>query len=276
VLPKFRRLIVAAFLLALGGAAPAAADTVESSNWAGYAIHRSGASFTKVAGAWRQPLARCTRGRRTYSALWVGLGGYSESSTALEQVGTEVDCTASGRVRSSAWFELVPQASRAIHLAVRPGDSIVASVTVSGDEVRVALWDRTTNHSFTKTLRTSTIDLSSAEWIVEAPSECFGVSNCRILPLANFGSATFSTAAAESAVGHVGTIADGDWDATKIRLSPGGRRFVLYERAGATAGAASPSPLRAGGSSFSVRYSAVTAARAAADAAALLAGRIYH
>src|SRR5438046_2912311 len=67
----------------LGVAAPSAlADAVQSSNWAGYAAHRAGVRFTKVVAAWRQPAASCVRSHRTFSAVWVGIGGYSASSDA--------------------------------------------------------------------------------------------------------------------------------------------------------------------------------------------------
>ena len=109
-------LMTAATLLV---AAPAAlADVVSSSNWAGYAVHRSGIRFTKVLARWTQPSARCTAGHRTYSALWVGLGGYDASSDAVEQIGTEVDCTASGRVSSTAWYQLRTSTLRPIDMKV--------------------------------------------------------------------------------------------------------------------------------------------------------------
>ena len=104
--------VAAALLLA----PPALADTTQSSNWAGYAIHKSGVTFRKVAGSWTQPSATCTPGERTFSSVWVGLGGYDERSNALEQIGTETDCSASGRVVSSAWYELVPAPSRTIRM----------------------------------------------------------------------------------------------------------------------------------------------------------------
>ena len=92
--------------------APAAlADSSFSSNWAGYAVHRPGISFRKISASWKQPSAACTKGEETFSAYWVGLGGFSLNAPALEQTGTEVDCGVSGKVVSTAWYELVPAAS---------------------------------------------------------------------------------------------------------------------------------------------------------------------
>jgi hypothetical protein len=189
----FASIVLLASLLA---AAPAAsADANKSANWSGYAVHRSGVKFTKATASWVQPGAACVTGQRTYSAFWVGLGGYNRGSNALEQIGTEVDCTSAGAVRSTAWFELVPEASRAAHLAVRPGDALTATVAVHRRRVTMTLRDATTGRSFRKTLKAAQVDTSSAEWIAEAPSVCLGESSCQTLPLADFGSARFTTAA---------------------------------------------------------------------------------
>jgi len=244
-----------------GAAAPAAlADTVTSSNWAGYAVHRTGLAFKKVSAAWTQPRATCTPGRQTYSAIWVGLGGYNESSNALEQIGSEVDCTASGNAASSVWYELVPAASQNIRMRVRPGDGMYATVTVTGNTVVLTLLDSTTHRSFKKTLHASEVDVSSAEWIVEAPSDCINANTCQTLPLADFGSATFAFASAQSVAGHLGTISDATWDSSKIRLTASGRRFVSYNGSSPTlVGVANPSALASRGSSFKVTYATVTA-----------------
>jgi hypothetical protein len=266
-------------LLALAGTPAALADVNDSSNWSGYAIHRGSVKFTKVSANWTQPTATCTAGHRSYSAFWVGLGGYNTTSNALEQIGTEVDCTSGGKVRSTAWYELVPAASRTIRLRVRPGDAIRATVRVAGQRVTLALYDGTAKRWFRKTLHTRTVDVSSAEWIAEAPSECFSGAPCQTLPLANFGSTTFSGALARSTSGHAGTISDRAWRWTQIRLTPGGRRFVVAAGSTPAAGAATPSALAANGSQFSVVYSSVSAQRTAflrARQASLGAGHIVH
>lgn len=244
-------------MLPLAAAPTALADTGASSNWAGYAIHRSGVSFSHVLGEWTQPQAQCHRGHPTYSAVWIGLGGFSQTSQALEQIGTEVDCRGSGRIASSAWYELVPAASRTIHMSVSPGDQIAAAVTVTGQQVDLALFDLTRHTSFQKTINARLIDVTSAEWIVEAPSECVSATSCQTLPLANFGSANFVSARAESSGGHLGTISDPAWGYTKIRLRPSGRRFVVYHGTGRAAGAANPSALSPDGSSFTVTFTRV-------------------
>jgi len=251
---RFPAALASTVVLAFVCAPAALADTSQSSNWAGYAIHRSGVSFSKVIGTWRQPDATCTAGDPSYSAVWVGIGGYSITSDALEQIGTEVDCTAAGKVASSAWYEMVPAASQTITFVVRPGDELRASARVLGHTVQLTLDDLTRHRTFTKTLHASVVDVSSAEWIVEAPSNCLSNNSCQTLPLANFGSTTFDRARAESTRGHTGSIADHAWHSTEISLAPEGRHFVIYRGPNATPGSATPSALGPNGSSFKVTY----------------------
>jgi Peptidase A4 family len=250
------RLIIAmvAGALALVAAPAALADSVTSSNWAGYAAHRGGVRFKRVTATWRQPTTLCSQGRATFSSMWVGLGGYSVTSEALEQIGSEVDCTARGRTVSSVWYELVPAASRTIRMLVRPGDRLRATVTVIGHKVTLSLRDLTRRRSFTKTVRASIVDVTSAEWIVETPSVCSG-SFCRVLPLADFGQAAFTAASATSTTGVKGAIANGHWTATKIILAEEGRHFIGQGAADSLATAA-PSSLSPHGGAFSVNYRA--------------------
>ena len=236
--------------------APAAlASTANSTNWAGYAIHRPHVAFRSVEGTWTQPGAQCTPGVRTYSSLWVGLGGFSLISNALEQIGTEVDCKPSGAVHSTAWYELVPAPSVQLRLTVRPGDVMHARVAVRGHRVEISLYDQTRKRGFYKRFTTSFIDVSSAEWIVEAPSQCLGSKICESLPLANFGSATFTSAVVQSAKGRVGSISNPSWRQTEIKLVPDGRRFVSQGSPQTAVGTATPSPLSPDGQSFAVTYS---------------------
>jgi hypothetical protein len=266
--PAIRRAaaVSAALLVGLAGAATAAADTTDSSNWAGYAIHRSGVRFRTVLGSWTQPRAVCTAGRATYSSVWVGLGGYNLSSPALEQIGTELDCTAGGRVVSNAWYELVPAASRTTKLTVAPGDRVRASVSVTGNQVKLTIADLTRHRSFAKTLHDIVIDTASAEWIVEAPSVCGSVSDCQTLPLADFGTAAVTGARATTTSGHRGSIIDRRWATTKISLAENARSFV-----GSPASRpilAAPSALSAGGTGFTVSYSGTATSATATSATA--------
>jgi Peptidase A4 family len=261
-----RRGILAAAVAALSvaaaapAAAPAAVRRSTSSNWAGYAVSRAGTSFKRVSATWVQPAVTCAAPARSSSAYWVGLGGYHTGSQALEQVGTEADCDATGAVHYSSWYELVPASSVRTPVTIHAGDEMFASVTVTGHAVRVALSDRTTSATYTRTLRPSRIDTTSAEWIAEAPSVCFGAGACFVEPLASFGSMTFASARATSTSGHTGPISDGAWAATAIDLAADqgrppffpGHRFAAAEgRVQATA-----QPLAASGDSFAVTTAA--------------------
>jgi hypothetical protein len=134
---------------------------------------------------------------------------------------------------------------------------MAASVEVRGTRVRVRLRDRTTGAAFTRTLRMSSPDVSSAEWIVEAPSSCDDAGDCRELPLGDFGTLSFAHASATTTRGHTGTIADAAYRRTRIRLSAsdGGGPGPGFASAASDAGAIASS-LNSSGSAFSVSYSA--------------------
>jgi hypothetical protein len=258
VLPRRAPLLAAAValvtLLAVATApAGAATWTTTSSNWAGYGSSQPGVSFRRVSATWTAAQAHCASGGRRYSAVWVGLGGLHSTSKALEQVGTEADC-AGGKGYYSAWYELVPDAPVRLGLTVRPGDTISASVTVSGHAVKVFIANRTRRTSFTKQLTPAQVDVSSAEWIVEAPSACIDDGGCRTLPLADFGTTPFANARATSATGHSGTITDPAWSAVAITLTPGrGPGFMRFATE-AGPGSAAPAGLSPAGDAFTVTY----------------------
>jgi Peptidase A4 family len=252
------RLVTALVAAIAAVCTPAAfADTTDSSNWAGYAVHRPGVSFRTVSGTWRQPNVSCIPGTPTYSAFWIGLGGYGVNAPALEQAGTEVDCSADGKPVSSAWYELVPAPSTPIKLTVHPGDVVRAAVTVAGRRISIRLDDVTSQRGFYKTFSAQAIDVSSAEWIVEAPSECVSANSCQTLPLADFASTRFGSASVRSSAGHAGPISDPAWRWTKITLTPPGRPSSTYQAPGAANATAMPSTLLSKGSSFEVSYARV-------------------
>jgi Peptidase A4 family len=248
---------------AAGGAAlvcAAGAATV-SANWAGYVASPSASvdsRFSSVSGTWAVPAVTCARGREAHSAAWVGLGGDSEDASALEQTGTDADCSRSGAAAYSAWYELIPAGPVQLPLKLRAGDEMSASVTVASHDVTLRLRDLSTGARSSTTRHVAGVDVSSAEWIVEAPSVCFAANACATLPLSDFGNVAFASATA-TAAGHVGTIADPSWSATalELRQSAGhdfghrpGRRFG---RPSALVTAA-PSTLSGPDGSFSVSW----------------------
>jgi Peptidase A4 family len=263
-----RRISILAGLAAALLSAPAAdAATTTSSNWAGYAVSKPGVKFRRVAATWVVPTATCSAtGRRRYSAAWLGLGGYHTSSSALEQIGTEADCTAKGTPSYAVWYELVPSGPVDVDLTITPGDTVSASVTVSGNTVKLYLANRTRGTVFSKQMTAKHVDTTSAEWIVEAPSACYG-NQCETLPLANFGTTTFAGARVTSATGHQGAISDPAWHATSIALRSNGRHAFGPGRFAAddAAAGASPGDLTATGDGFAVTYAQAAATQAQPD-----------
>src|SRR5207248_4132992 len=128
-------------------------------------------SFTDVTATWTQPTAACTPGQSASAAIWVGLGGYTVGSNALEQAGTAADCSSSGKAKYYAWYELVPATSVTLKLKISAGDTITSSVLIKGTDVLVQVKNRTRHTTFTKHLNMASPDLTSAVWIAEAPSE---------------------------------------------------------------------------------------------------------
>jgi hypothetical protein len=276
-----KRLLVSVIpaLACLAFAAPAFAATQEgaSENWAGYVVTPNDDSgFSAVSGQWKQAAVACAANSEpSYSAYWVGLGGGGQESSALEQIGTQADCTASGKTTYYAWYELVPSAPVKLSVAIKPGDSIWARTAVDGDKVSLLITDQTTHQSWSKTLTmtSATPDTSTAEWVAEAPSECASgaMSDCTPLPLANFGTATFKDAHTTSA-GHIGSISDSNWTAEAIELEPSssslfgggpggyqggyGSYSTYSSYATSSDGGAAPTSLSDGGTKFSVKYGA--------------------
>jgi hypothetical protein len=208
-------------------------DAASSTNWSGYAV--SGSTFTDVKGTWMQPAVTCAATGSTYAAFWVGLGGLAGGQDGLEQIGTQGECQ-QGKASYSVWYELLPAAAIMVPMAIAPGDTVSAEVSIDGSAATLAITDGTSGRTFTTTAIPSVLDTSSAEWIAEAPSQCFG-SRCLQLTLANFGSVQFS-GASTTANGHVGTISDASWSATAIdlggnvsaapeALTPDGAAFTL-------------------------------------------------
>jgi hypothetical protein len=276
-------LVTLACLLALAGiawAAPggqarglvhaprAAGATVEATpNWAGYAVMSpdpsTTMSFTSITGTWKQSAATCSANEgNAASAVWVGLGGYSQTSQALEQIGTDADCSSSSTPEYYAWYELYPSLPVNLNLEIKPGDLITTSVNVTGMSVLLQIKDRTRRTVFTKRLTASVIDLSSAEWVTEAPSSC--TRYCTTVPLANFGNVSFSriatTAVLPDSSKHPGTLTDPTWETVGMQLVPdaprgfvpgGSRRFSPQT---STAGTTAPTPPTPDGRSFSLSW----------------------
>lgn len=160
-----------------------------STNWSGYAV--TGSRFTSVSASWTQPTVNCSG--TAYSSFWVGLDG--DTSNTVEQTGTDADCSGS-TPHYYAWYEMYPKFPVNLNATVNPGDHLSASVTTDGSgKFTLTITDSTQGWTNTTTQRLKRATLASAEVIAEAPSSSGGV-----LPLANFGTVSFSSAKANGSL----------------------------------------------------------------------------
>ena len=188
--------IAAAISATAGGATPSMhhgrmhrITNSTSSNWSGYAV--TGSRFTSVSASWTQPTANCSG--TAYSSFWVGLDG--DTSNTVEQTGTDADCSGS-TPQYYAWYEMYPKFPVNLRGTVRPGDHLSASVTTDGSgRFTLTITDSTQGWTNTTNARLKSAKLASAEVIAEAPSSSGGV-----LPLANFGTVSFSGAKANGSL----------------------------------------------------------------------------
>lgn len=161
-----------------------------STNWAGYAV--TGSTYTSVSANWTQPSVNCSVTPTGWSSFWVGLDG--DLSNSVEQTGTEADCS-SGRPVYSSWYEMYPKYPVNFSNPVSAGDHFTGSITTDGrGSFTLTLVNSTKGWTQTNVARLKRAQLSSAEVIAEAPSSSGGV-----LPLADFGTAGFSSAAVNRA-----------------------------------------------------------------------------
>ncbi len=169
--------------------------TGTSTNWAGYVA--SGVAFTDVRASWKQPEVRCPTSASQASSFWVGLDGYTRTSTSLEQIGTDSDCDGMNRPQYYAWYEVIPAPSVPLpaQYAVHAGDTMSAEVRRTGTVYTLQLKDWTARWHFSTAQTVTTAQAGSAEWVAEAPSICSRLF-CQLVPLADFGTVTFNNAAA--------------------------------------------------------------------------------
>lgn len=200
-------------------------DQVTTQNWSGYAVasFNTGMKYSSATATWVVPTAKTPPPGYSvgYSSSWVGIGGFCLNSSCsrvdktLIQLGTEQDVSSSGSVNYYAWWETLPQTSQLISsVTISPGDTVVAtlsdgpSVTQSrpskpgngkgggnggggkGQVWTLSLTNESNGESWSTTMSYKS-SLASAEWIEEAPY------SGGILPLANFGTATFDPGSAD-------------------------------------------------------------------------------
>jgi hypothetical protein len=174
---------------------------VTSHNWSGYAVTGASGSVTDAKGSWIVPSVSCQAGDQ-YASFWVGIDGYT--SNTVEQIGTDSDCV-NGVATYYAWYEFYPHFAYTINtITVKPGAVISAEVSVTKKGGFAVTITEATGHSFSVSTKMPNAQMSSAEWIAEAPY------SGGVLPLANFMTASFGnnfTGAANTCYAMVG----GNW-----------------------------------------------------------------
>jgi hypothetical protein len=189
---------------------------------------------SSVSASWTVPEVNASE-NDTFSAAWVGIGGYGEKT--LIQTGTEQQCI-NGQVTYFAWYERLPDyLVRILNIHVRPGDTITASISLVNENAStwsIEINDVTRGERFEKALVYNSSRLS-AEWIVERPTV-----NGTISTLADFGNVTFSECKA-TIEGKTGAISNFSY-AQLVMYTPQNVQLVTV------------SPLNDDGSSFTVNY----------------------
>ena len=248
------KFVGAAMVVAMGLSSGVPTPTSEANpRWAGYVVTDPGGgglAFTSVSATWVQPRITCGVERLDSLGIWVGLGGYG--TAGLEQAGIGTTCTRKAEALSGPWYESLPtRATNIDRRRVEAGDTITARVDVGSarTSVVVSIANETRHWRFARTVRASSLDLSSAEWIVEAPGGCTRVA-CG-LRLGNFGSVAM-TKISVVANGHRGAIRDRRWQATALYFVPTARHAA---HTGSIAGA-TPEQLDAAGGSFRIAWRA--------------------
>ena len=218
-----------------------------STNWSGYAITTS-SKFTSVTGAWSVPSVARTFSA-TYSAAWVGIDGFANSS--LIQTGTEQDYY-NGAAHYAVWWTTSAQgfAEQPINEPVSRGDKISAAIT-SGPNGNwtISLHDATQSPAwtFTKVLPYSGPG-ASAEWIMEAP----GV-NGRQSSIANYGTTEFNPGFTTALTGQV-SVNGAALGSPRLVPGDGGELVAGNPRRGYTVTSIPSSPDATTQSAFNISY----------------------
>jgi Peptidase A4 family len=177
----------------------------ESTNWSGYVLPKfiTGEHYTAAQATWIVPQVLFD-GIPSASSSWLGIGGFcknkkcgrQQEDNSLIQLGTEQDSIDDTDVDYYAWYEMLPGAEIRTTLSVNPGDVITASLSCAAKCNKKTPWtlsmtNETTGDTWSQVVKYKSSRLS-VEVIEEAPF------SGGVLPLADFGIATFSDITANS------------------------------------------------------------------------------
>ena len=231
--------------------APPAAGAYTSTNWSGYAdVANSGYSFTNVTAQWTIPaVQKPTGSSSSYSAFWVGLDGFNNST--VEQTGVLAQIASNGTKTYYPWYEMYPSAMQEItSFTVSPGDTISAAVKydTTTSEFDLTISDTTSGGSYSISQSAPGAARTSAEWIAEAPTIQNIGGRQHLSTLADFGSVRFSSAS-ESLLNSSGGVTTGTINGLSAATVDS---IAMVTSSGADE--AIPSSLSSSGSAFTITY----------------------
>lgn len=159
-----------AAVAATGNVSNAVSSTTSTSpNWSGYVV--GAGPYTSATGTFNVPNLAATPST-TVTVEWVGIDGANGPGPLIQAGVQETYQPDTNLVYTSAWWEILPAPETLITtMRVTPGDSVTVTIwQVSGTSWGITVADNSTGQSFT-TAQTYTGPGTSAEWIVEAPTD---------------------------------------------------------------------------------------------------------
>jgi Peptidase A4 family len=198
-----------------------------SLNWAGYALNRTGVTFTAVRATFFVPYLDCAQSPgRALSSEWAGLDGFVGQAETVEQGGIAANCSAAGKASYFGWYEMYPRAEVRASLPVTAGDSVTVSVTYdpARKDFRISIVDNTSGAAFSVRRGCPRVRVrgrlvrclrNSAEVISEAPVVASG-KRLVIAHLADYGAISFAGISVTDGRGARGSVLSSHWNATKI------------------------------------------------------------
>jgi hypothetical protein len=223
-----------------GNAADGPEKSIDSTNWAGYAV--TGSDFTGAGGSWIVPKYHCLATPNSKSVAFVGMDGYSDNT--IEAIGTESDCVGR-KYQYFAWYTLGTTVTKITGFSVKSGDAILASVSYAGSEFTVEILNITQGTAFRTSAAVSGAQRSSAEWIVQRLEDGAG----QYFPLMDFGKVSSGS--------DYTNIVDTDWatdSSVSGPISDFGSKVVKINMVDTGVTYATPAALTTDGSSFIVNW----------------------
>jgi hypothetical protein len=189
--------------------------TIDSTYYSGFGAAPPTSSVSEVRGSWTEPTVRCSGSGDRLAGFWVGIE--DNRGRYLQQLGTAAICHGTAAPTYYAWYEMFPLPTVPITMRIHPGDRMTATVSVKGSAWRLTLKDGSTGATFAIT-KNRTADAAIALWIAEAPSSSTSELGLHVLPLANYGTVTFTGCSAVVG-GTRRTITDPAWAHFRFDMS---------------------------------------------------------